>query len=154
MARASTSKSKSAAADRRGSSTTKSKAAVDRSSRRATQKTRPDVVSIQRGKASSTSRKSKRGSAEWMLRLYIAGKTATAATALENLEEICAEHLGGRYEIEVIDLLQQPQLASGDQIIAVPTLVRRLPMPVKKIIGDLSNKAKVLVGLDIRPIRR
>jgi len=94
-----------------------------------------------------------RPSAEWMLRLYIAGMTGTAATALENLEEICTEHLGGRYQIEVIDLLRQPQLASGDQIIAVPTLVRRLPTPVKKIIGDLSNTAKVLVGLDIRPIK-
>lgn len=88
----------------------------------------------------------------WNLRLYVAGKTPRAITAFENLEKICEEHLAGKYSIEVIDLLKNPQLARGDQIIAVPTLVRKLPKPVRKIIGDLSNKEKVLVGLDIRPL--
>ncbi len=87
---------------------------------------------------------------EWSLRLYIAGKTPRAVAAFENLQRICEEHLAGEYEIEVIDLLENPQLAKGDQIIALPTLVRRLPQPVRKIIGDLSNTERVLVGLDIR----
>ena len=87
---------------------------------------------------------------EWILRLYIAGQSARSAAALRNLEAVCEEHLAGRYRIEVIDLLKQPQLARGDQIIAVPTLVRHLPPPMKKIIGDLSNEASVLVGLDLR----
>ena len=87
----------------------------------------------------------------WDLRLYVAGKTPRAIRALENLERICEEHLAGKYTIEVIDLLKNPQLGRGDQILAVPTLVRKLPEPVRKIIGDLSNKEKVLVGLDLRP---
>ena len=86
----------------------------------------------------------------YRLRLYVAGHTPKSALALENLKQICEEHLQGRYEIEVIDLRENPQLASGDQILAVPTLVRRLPEPIKKIIGDLSNKERVLVGLDLR----
>ena len=90
----------------------------------------------------------------WNLRLYVAGKTHRAITAFENLEKICEEHLAGKYSIEVIDLLKNPQLARGDQIIAVPTLVRKLPEPVRKIIGDLSNKEKVLVGLDLRPLTK
>ena len=90
---------------------------------------------------------------EWILRLYVAGQSARALAALRNLETICEEHLAGRYRIEVIDLLKQPQLARGDQIVAVPTLVRHLPPPMKKIIGDLSNEARVLVGLDLRPRR-
>jgi circadian clock protein KaiB len=85
------------------------------------------------------------------LRLYVAGQTPKSITALANLKTICEEHLAGRYRIEVIDLLQQPQLAAGDQILAVPTLVRRLPEPLKKIIGNLSDKERVLVGLDLRP---
>lgn len=89
-------------------------------------------------------------SKEWELRLYIAGKTPRAIRALENLQRICADHLAGRYRIEIIDLLENPRLAKGDQIVAVPTLVRRLPEPVRKIIGDLSNTERVLVGLDIR----
>ena len=84
------------------------------------------------------------------LRLYVAGQTAKSMTALANLKRVCEEHLAGRYDIEVIDLLMNPQLAAGDQILAVPTLVRRLPAPLKRIIGDLSNTEKVLVGLDIR----
>lgn len=87
----------------------------------------------------------------YILRLYVAGQTKKSLTAFANLKEICEEHLGGRYRIEVIDLLENPQLARGDQILAVPTLVRRLPTPLKKIIGDLSNTERVLVGLDLRP---
>ncbi|RZA02216.1 MAG: circadian clock protein KaiB [Sphingobacteriaceae bacterium] len=85
------------------------------------------------------------------LRLYIAGKTTKSVTALANLKKYCEEHLKGRYKIEVIDLLEKPQLAEGDQIFAVPTLVRKVPEPIRKIIGDLSNEEKVLVGLNIRP---
>jgi circadian clock protein KaiB len=86
----------------------------------------------------------------WILRLYIAGQSARSAAALRNLEQVCEDHLSGRYEIEVVDLLRQPQLARGDQIVALPTLVRRLPPPMKKIIGDLSNQERLLVGLDLR----
>jgi circadian clock protein KaiB len=84
------------------------------------------------------------------LRLYIAGQTPKAVRAFANLRKICDEHLAGRYSIEVIDLLEDPQLGRGDQILALPTLVRRLPAPIKKIIGDLSNTERVLVGLDLR----
>ncbi len=90
---------------------------------------------------------------EWELRLYIAGKTPRAVTAFENLRRICEEFLPERYHIEIIDLLETPTLAKGDQIVAVPTLVRHLPEPVRKIIGDLSNTERVLVGLDIRERR-
>ena len=86
----------------------------------------------------------------YQLRLYVAGKTPKSILALTNLQRICEDHLQGRYEIEVVDLLVSPQLAQGDQILALPTLVRRLPEPIKKIIGDLSNKERVLVGLDLR----
>lgn len=85
------------------------------------------------------------------LRLYVAGQTPKSVTAIANLKKICEEHLAGRYTIEVIDLLVSPQLAAGDQILAVPTLVRRLPPPIKRVIGNLSNTERVLVGLDIRP---
>src|SRR5690242_20819455 len=91
--------------------------------------------------------------AKWELRLYIAGNTSRSATALRNLKRYCEEHLKGIYDIEVIDLLKNPQLAEGDQILAIPTLVKKVPEPVRKIIGDLSNEEKVLVGLDIRPAR-
>jgi len=87
----------------------------------------------------------------YSLRLYVAGQTPKSVLALKNLKEICEQHLLGRYDIEIIDLLENPQLARGDQILAVPTLVRRLPEPIKKIIGDLSNRERVLVGLDLRP---
>lgn len=88
---------------------------------------------------------------KWELRLYIAGKTLKSVTALTNLQKYCEEHLKGQYVIEVIDLLEKPQLAEGDQIFAIPTLVRKVPEPIRKIIGDLSNEEKVLVGLNIRP---
>jgi circadian clock protein KaiB len=87
----------------------------------------------------------------WKLRLYVAGMTPRAVAAFDNLTKLCEEHLAGCYEIEVVDLLVNPKLAAGDQILAVPTLVRRLPPPMKKIIGDLSNEERVLVGLDLRP---
>lgn len=87
----------------------------------------------------------------WELRLYVAGQTTKSITALANLRKYCEEHLKGRYQIEVIDLLKHPQLAEGDQILAIPTLVRKVPEPIRKIIGDLSNEERVLVGLDIRP---
>lgn len=89
---------------------------------------------------------------EWELRLYVAGQTSKSVAAFANLKKICEEHLEGKYHIEIIDLLKQPQLARGDQIVAVPTLVRKLPEPVRKIIGDLSNTERVLVGLDLRPV--
>ena len=85
------------------------------------------------------------------LRLYVAGQTPKSIRAFANLRKICDEHLAGRYRIEVIDLLEDPQLGRGDQILALPTLVRKLPVPIKKIIGDLSNTERVLVGLDLRP---
>ena len=87
------------------------------------------------------------------LRLYIAGQTSRSLVALANLKRICEEHLQGRYRIEVIDLLQHPQLARGDQIIALPTLVRKLPEPIRKLVGDLSDTERALVGLDLRPVR-
>ncbi len=86
----------------------------------------------------------------WQLRLYVAGQTPKSLTAFSNLKKICEDHLKGRYRIEVLDLLEQPQLAKGDQILASPTLVRKLPQPVRKILGDLSNTERVLVGLDLR----
>ena len=89
----------------------------------------------------------------FQLRLYVAGQTPKAQRAFANLRKICDEHLEGRYSIEVIDLVENPQLGRGDQILALPTLVRQLPTPIKKIIGDLSNTERVLVGLDLRPRR-
>jgi circadian clock protein KaiB len=89
---------------------------------------------------------------KYQLRLYIAGTTPKSVAALRNLKQYCEQHLKGIYEIEVIDLLVNPQLAEGDQILAIPTLVKKVPQPVRKIIGDLSNEQKVLVGLDIRPV--
>ena len=87
---------------------------------------------------------------EYELRLYVAGNTAKSMLAVKNLKHYCEEHLKGKYSIEVIDLLENPALAEGDQILAIPTLVRRVPAPIRKIIGDLSNEEKVLVGLDIK----
>ena len=87
----------------------------------------------------------------WVLRLYVAGQTPKSITAFANLKKICEEHLAGKYRIEIVDLLKNPKLARGDQILAVPTLVRQLPPPVKKLIGDLANTERVLVGLDVRP---
>ncbi len=102
---------------------------------------------VRRGSSASHRRPAKL----WQLRLYVTGQTLKSLTAFSNLKKICESHLKGRYRITVIDLVKQPQLAKGDQILAVPTLVRKLPSPVRKIIGDLSNTARVLVGLDLRP---
>ena len=102
---------------------------------------------------SSTAPEAEPGGESQILRLYIAGQTPRSIAAFANLKRICEEHLAGRYRIEVIDLVQNPKLAAGDQILAVPTLVRRLPEPVRKIIGALSNTDRVLVGLDVRPAR-
>ena len=89
----------------------------------------------------------------WQLRLYVAGKTAKSVAAFENLQRLCEEHLAGKYTIEVVDLLVNPQLAKGDQIVAIPTLVRKLPEPIRKVIGDLSNVERTLVGLQLRPAK-
>ena len=104
--------------------------------------------------SSGKGKKAKTDSAKeiWNLRLYVVDQTPKSITAIANLKKICEEHLAGKYRIEVIDLLRNPQLAKGDQIIAIPTLVRKLPQPVKKIIGDLANTERVLVGLDIRSV--
>jgi circadian clock protein KaiB len=89
----------------------------------------------------------------WELRLYVAGKTARSVAAFDNLKRLCEKHLPGKYRIEVVDLLVHPQLAKGDQIIAIPTLVRKLPPPIRKVIGDLSNVERTLVGLQLRPAK-
>ena len=89
----------------------------------------------------------------WELRLYIAGQTPKSVLALKNITNYCKQHLEGKYSIEIIDLLKNPRLAEGDQIFAIPTLVRKVPEPIRKIIGDLSNEEKVLVGLNIRPVK-
>jgi circadian clock protein KaiB len=106
-------------------------------------------------KSSATKRRPAKSSRSdiWRLRLYIAGQTTNSIAAITNLKNICKDQLQGRYRIEVIDLLEKPQLAKGDQIIAIPTLVRRLPPPVKKIIGNLSKIESVIVGLDLKPVR-
>ena len=91
---------------------------------------------------------------EFNLRLYVAGQTPKSLAAIANLKKICEDNLAGRYKLEVIDLVVTPQLAAGDQIVAIPTLVRRLPPPLKRMIGDLSNSEKVIVGLDLRPVGR
>jgi circadian clock protein KaiB len=102
-------------------------------------------------KPAAPKRKAAAGEVEWELRLYVAGQTARSMAALNNLKQLCETHLQGRYRIEVIDLLVNPQLSREDQILAVPTLVRKLPEPMRKIIGDLSSSERVLVGLQLRP---
>jgi len=104
--------------------------------------------------ATSTAKKTKSKAAKskadiWELRLYVAGQTPKSVTAFANLKKLCEEHLPGKYKIEVVDLLKNPQLAAGDQILAIPTLVRKLPQPIRKIVGDLSNTEKTLVGLNL-----
>jgi circadian clock protein KaiB len=102
-------------------------------------------------KAGRSKQRPKNASSErWNLRLYVAGQTPRSLAALDNLKRICEAHMADRYEIEVVDLIQNPRLAAGDQIVAIPTLVRKLPPPMKKIIGDLANEERVLVGLDLR----
>jgi circadian clock protein KaiB len=110
---------------------------------------------MKKKKSSSSKRRPAKSSRSdfWRLRLYIAGHTPNSIAAIANLKKICKDQLQGRYRMEVIDLLEKPQLAKGDQIIAIPTLVRRLPPPVKKIIGNLSKTESVVVGLDLKPVR-
>ncbi len=108
-----------------------------------------------RRRKTATKTTPRRKPGEWILRLYVAGQSGRSASALSNLEAVCEERLAGRYRIEVVDLVKQPQLARGDQIVALPTLVRRLPPPMKKIIGDLSDQERLLVGLELKPrVRR
>ena len=104
--------------------------------------------------AQAAKAKATKASTEYLLRLYVAGQTPRSLQAFANLKRICEEHLAGRYQIEVIDLLVNPALARGDQILALPAVVRQLPPPVKKIIGDFSNAERLLVGLDLRPLSR
>ncbi len=113
-----------------------------------------EMKSSNRKKKNSGTRSSDRPESKqgWMLRLYIAGQTTKSITALANLKEICEKHLAGKYSIEIVDLLKNPEAASNDQILAIPTLVRKLPPPVKKIIGDLSDEEKVLRGLAVIPV--
>lgn len=106
---------------------------------------------MKRKAAGGPGKKAKSKKDIWELRLYVAGQTPKSLAAFANLKKICEEHLKDKYHIEVVDLLKNPQLAGGDQILAIPTLVRKLPPPIKKIIGDLSNTVRVLVGLDLRP---
>lgn len=103
--------------------------------------------------AKPTAKKKKNPADVWNLKLYVAGQTPKSIAAFANLKKICEKYLLSKYKIEVVDLLKNPQLAKGDQILAVPTLVRKLPVPVRKIIGDLSNTERVLVGLDLRPLK-
>jgi circadian clock protein KaiB len=114
------------------------------------------VTAPSRAKARKPSRRprAKPADTEYLLRLYVAGKTAKSLQALHNLKQICEDHLAGRYRLEVVDLIENPALAHGDQILALPALVRQLPPPVKKIIGDFSSAERVLVGLDLRPVAR
>ena len=104
-------------------------------------------------KAAPKAKKARPKEAKWELRLYIAGNTPKSMTALANLKKYCEQHLASKYTLEVIDLMKNPQLAAGDQILAIPTLVRKVPVPIRKIIGDLSNEEKVLVGLSLKPFK-
>jgi len=109
----------------------------------------PALSKGRRDNRAGAARKAKSDS--YVLRLYVAGQTPRSIAAFANLKKICEEHLAGRYKLQVIDLLENPKLARGDQILAIPTLVRKLPEPVRKIIGDLSNTERVLIGLDLLP---
>jgi circadian clock protein KaiB len=111
------------------------------------------MTAAKTGKSKSPRRPAKSASPQYDLRLYVAGQTPRSLQALSNLKRICEEHLAGNYRVEIIDLLKKPQLAAGDQILAIPTLVKAIPKPARKVIGDLSNTERVLVGLDVRPAR-
>jgi circadian clock protein KaiB len=115
-------------------------------------KKKPAATKIRTTKATSPANGEKPAS-EWMLRLYVAGQTPKSLVAFANLKKLCEEHLANRYSIEVIDLSKQPQLAVNDQIVALPTLVRKLPEPIKRIIGDLSNLERVMVGMDLKLVK-
>jgi circadian clock protein KaiB len=117
------------------------------------------AAKVENNKKSEAAMKEKTGpaksitvKAEYVLRLYVAGTTPNSVRAIENIKRICEEYLKGRYDLEVVDIYQQPMLAKGDQIIAVPTLIKKLPLPLRKYIGDMSTTERILVGLDLRPI--
>ncbi len=112
------------------------------------------AASRQKDAAARTAGKPRAREVQWDLRLYVAGRTPKSETAFSNLERICETHLKGQYRIEVIDVRKNPQRARGDQIVALPTLVRKLPEPMRKIIGDLSREERVLVGLDLRSLHQ
>jgi circadian clock protein KaiB len=132
----------------RKSAASKSKAKPKGSPKLSDRKPKPKAKGS--GKADSARSKApEAGPGSWNLRLYVAGQTPRSLTAFSNLKKLCELHLAGRYEIEVIDLTRHPQLAQGDQIVAIPTLVRKLPPPIKRIVGDLSNLERVLVGMEI-----
>lgn len=116
-------------------------------------KTKPRTAPIRGRRVEATPRPPavEPGLARYDLRLYVAGMAPRSARALANIKEICEEHLKGRYALEVVDIYQQPKLAEGDQIVAVPTLLKQLPQPLRRLIGDLSDRARVLIGLDLRP---
>jgi circadian clock protein KaiB len=134
---------------RKKSSKLSSKKAVSKTAKRVTRQT---LKKVKRPMVEKAKARTKRPAQKlWALRLYVAGQTEKSVMALQNLKKICEEHLKGEYSIEVIDLFRSPQLAKGDQIIATPTLVKKLPTPVKRIIGDLSNTERVLVGLNLVP---
>lgn len=109
---------------------------------------------MRNGENGRNGRNGKNGARTWRLRLYVAGHTPKSITALANLRRLCEGYLAGRYRIEVVDLLDRPHLARRDDIVVIPTLVRKLPPPIRKIIGDLSNEERVLIGLDAHPIER
>lgn len=110
--------------------------------------------SASRRQANASRKAARAASQEYLLRLYVAGQTPKSLQAFANLKQVCETHLKGRYRIEVVDLIENPALARGDQILALPAVVRQLPPPVKKIIGDFSNAERVLVGLDLRPLKK
>jgi len=111
----------------------------------------PKLASPKRRRSGVAGAAGQEKSDTYVLRLYVAGQTPKSIAAIANLKKICEEHLAGRYKLQVVDLLENPKLARGDQILAIPTLVRKLPEPVRKIIGDLSNTERVLIGLDLLP---
>ncbi|HEY3761340.1 MAG TPA: circadian clock KaiB family protein [Verrucomicrobiae bacterium] len=115
--------------------------------------TRTKPAPVKKSRAAKQPGKKSKNGAEWRLRLYVAGQTPKSMTAFANLKNLCEEHLADRYSIEVVDLSKQPQMAASDQIVALPTLVRKLPEPIKRIIGDLSNLERVLVGMDLKPLK-
>ena len=107
---------------------------------------------IPKARVAKKAKPKEKGNEKWQLRLYVAGQTPKSVRAFGNLKKLCEEHIPGQYTLEIVDLLKNPTLARGDQILAIPTLVRKLPEPIRKIIGDLSNTERVLVGLDIRTV--
>lgn len=119
--------------------------------RRITSKTRPETAKATKARPADDLSLAESRTQRYVLRLYVAGMTPRSARAIVNIKEICEEHLRGHYDLQVIDLYQQPVLATGDQIVAVPTLIRKLPPPLRRLIGDLADRERVLIGLDLKP---